>query len=81
MQDASIRILNRKAHQETLYSCSSDAEKDKNIDDKKLVIARHDAIVQFGKGDDCVGLLRDKKEDKRYENGKEGDENGWQERL
>ena len=37
--------------------------------------------MQFERGDACVGFFRDKKEDEWYENGKEGDENGWQERL
>lgn len=81
MQGVSIRFVNRKAHQVTLEGCSSDTEKDENIDDEKLVIAHHDAIVQFGERNDCLGLLRDKEENEWYENSKDGDKDGWKERL
>ena len=81
MQGISVRVFNCKAHQETLQSRSSDAEKDENIDNEKLVIARHDAIVQSGEGDDCVGLPCNKKEDEWYKEGKECDKNGRKERL
>lgn len=76
-EPSSRDILDR--FQNRLHRSCADTEKDENVDDEKLVVARHDEVVKSGEGRDGMSFLGDEQQDEWNEDGEQGDEKGGDE--
>lgn len=70
-----------KRLQERLHGCCPDTEKDKDIDDQKLVVSCHYEVMECRKGLYRMSLFRDKQKDEGYKKSEQGNEQSGYEGL